>query len=448
MISDSSFSWGVSTAAAQTEGAANTDGKGASIWDEFIKQKRNINDNSGHLNGTDFYYRFQEDIDLIHQLKIPNFRFSLSWPRIIPFGYGRINSKGLNFYDRLIDYTLEKNIVPWITLYHWDLPQELQTKGGWTNREILNWFSEYVMVCTKRYGDRVKNWMVLNEPMAFCGAGYFLGVHAPGLRGRNNFLPAAHHAVLATSIGAGIIRNQVKDAFIGSTFSLSHVESLTNKPADIKATERVDDLLNNFFLYPVLGKGYPLKNLGFLNGIEKFILPGDEQKMKADLDFIGVQNYTREIIKHNFFTPFLKASMVSAKKRNMPYTEMGWEVYPEAIYLVLKKLSAIDGIPPLIITENGAAFADVVDEKNEILDTSRKNFLEQNIKQVLKAKEEGVNVKGYFAWSLTDNFEWAEGYRPRFGLVHIDYEKNLKRTVKESGKWYSMMISEKLINDK
>ncbi len=440
---DTKFYWGVSAAAAQTEGAVNVDGKGASIWDEFVKQKRKINDGSNHLNGTDFYNRYREDIDLVAALNIPNFRFSLSWPRVLPEGTGTVNQKGLDFYDRLVDYCLEKNITPWITLYHWDLPLALEQKGGWTNREIINWFSDYVNICTKRLGDRVKNWMVLNEPMAFCGAGYFLGVHAPGKRGRSNFVAAAHHAVLATSIGASIIRNRVPDAYIGSTYSLSHISPYKINEQDIEAAQRVDDLLNNFFLYPALGKGYPLKNLGFLNSIEKMILPGDEKNMKAQLDFVGVQNYTREMIKHNILTPFLKASMVSAKKRNVPFTEMGWEVYPEAIYQVLKKLSVLEGIPPLIVTENGAAFADVVAADGKINDTSRKNYLESNIQQVLKAKEEGIDVRGYFAWSLTDNFEWAEGYRPRFGLVHVDYENNLKRTVKESGKWYKGMIGDK-----
>src|SRR5688572_7697124 len=406
MITDSSFYWGVSAAAAQTEGAELVDGKGPSIWDEFVKQKRKINDGSDHLTGTDFYHRYREDVGLIQQLQIPNFRFSISWPRVIPEGTGNVNQKGLDFYDRLVDCCLEKNISPWITLYHWDLPQALEQKGGWTNREIINWFSDYVAICTKKLGDRVKNWMVLNEPMAFCGAGYFLGVHAPGKRGRNNFVAAAHHAVLATSLGANIVRNQVDNAFVGSTFSLSHISPYKITERDIAAAQRIDDLLNNFFLYPALGNGYPLKDLGFFNGIEKIMQPGDEKNMKANLDFIGVQNYTREIIKHAPFTPFIRASIVSPKKRNAPYTEMGWEVYPEAIYHVLKKLSSLEGIPPLIVTENGAAFADMVSADGNIYDTERKQFIENNIQQVLKAKQEGVDVRGYFAWSLTDNFEW------------------------------------------
>lgn len=435
------FHWGVSASAAQSEGACFTDGKSSSVWDEFAARRNKIKDDSNPNPGSDFYNLYREDIGIIQQLNIPNFRFSLSWPRVIPGGTGAVNEKGIDFYSRVIDACLEKSITPWITLYHWDLPQVLENRGGWTNRDVLNWFEEYVNLCTLKFGDRVKNWMVLNEPMAFCGAGYFLGVHAPGKRGRGNFVSAAHHAVLATALGAGIVRQNVEDANIGSTFSITLVEPNSNSKKDIEAAKRTDDLLNNFFLYPALGKGYPLQRLKFLNNIEKIFLPGDENKMKADLDFIGVQNYTREIVKHSWITPFLKATTVSAKKRNVPFTEMGWEVYPESIYLILKNLAAIPGIPPLIITENGAAFKDTVEPNGEVNDTLRKKYYQDHIAMVMKAKAEGADVRGYFAWSLTDNFEWAEGYRPRFGLVYVDYENGLKRIVKESGKWYGERVS-------
>ena len=434
------FIWGVSSAAAQTEGACFTDGKGPSVWDEFCSTKKRVANGDSPDPGTDFYHRYKEDIEIISTLGIPNFRFSVSWPRIFPEGAGAFNQKGVDFYDRLIDACLEKNVNPWITLFHWDLPQKLEEKGGWTNRDVLNHFTDYTMLCSKKFGDRVKNWMVLNEPMAFCGAGYFLGVHAPGRRGRGNFMPAAHHATLAIGLGASVVRAQVKDAYIGSTFSFSLVSPYSSSPDDIEAAERVDDLLNRFFLNPILGLGYPLKKLKFLNGIEKYFAPGDDSRMKVDLDFIGVQNYTREVIKYSWFTPFLKANMVAARKRNVPYTEMGWEVYPEGIYHVLKNLSSIKGIPPLIVTENGAAFADHIQNDGAVNDQQRVRFLEEYLAQVMKAKNEGVDVRGYFVWSLTDNFEWAEGYRPRFGLVHIDYENNLKRTVKESGKWFGRVV--------
>jgi len=438
------FLWGVSAAAAQTEGACFSDGKGPSVWDQFCKTKKRVANGDTTDPGTDFYNRYREDLNIISALGIPNFRFSVSWPRVIPDGYGAVNQKGVDFYDRLIDTCLEQNITPWVTLYHWDLPQKLEDKGGWTNRDVLNHFAEYTMLCAKKYGDRVKNWMVLNEPMAFCGAGYFLGVHAPGRRGRGNFMPAAHHATLAIGLGASVIRNHVSNSNIGSTFSVSHVTPFSDSPDDIEAADRVDHLLNRFFLNPILGQGYPLHKLKFLNGIEKYFAPGDDARLKTELDFIGIQNYTREVIRYSWFTPFIKASMVAARKRKVPFTEMGWEVYPEGIYEVLKSLSSIKGIPPLIVTENGAAFPDILLPDGSVNDQQRIRFLQDYIEQVMRAKNEGIDVRGYFAWSLTDNFEWAEGYRPRFGLVHIDYEKGLKRTIKESGKWFGNRVSRQL----
>lgn len=434
------FHWGVSASAAQTEGAATTDGKGLSIWDTFTSATGRSRKGISTEPGTGFYYRYKEDLEILAGLGIPNFRFSFSWPRIMPTGRGTINQKGLDFYDRLIDECLEKGITPWVTLYHWDLPQALESKGGWTNREILNHFESYVSLCGKKYGDRVKNWMVLNEPLAFCGAGYFLGIHAPGRRGRMPFMAAAHHAALATSIGADVLRNTVHQAYIGSTYSFSWITPQTEKESDREAALRANDLLNNFFLYPALGKSYPLSRLKFLQQIEKFILPGDEQKLKADLDFIGVQNYTREVIRYSWLSPFIKATMVSASKRGVPVTAMNWEIYPEGIYHVLKNLSDLTNGLPLIVTENGAAFDDIVTTDGNIHDDLRIRYLNEYIQQVIRAKREGVHVGGYFVWSLTDNFEWAEGYRPRFGLVHIDYRNSLKRTVKESGRWYAERI--------
>lgn len=436
----SEFYWGVSAAAAQTEGAALTDGRGPSVWDEFCATKKRVHERATPEPGTDFYNRFREDVNIIAQLQIPNFRFSLSWSRILPAGFGTVNQKGLDFYKRLVDECLEKSVTPWITLYHWDLPQAIEDKGGWTNRDVLNYFEEYTSVCIKALGDRVKNWMILNEPMAFCGAGYFLGVHAPGKRGRGNFVAAAHHAALATAAGANIVRSGVQQAHIGSTYSFSLVTPYSGSERDIAAAARVNDLLNNFFLFPAIGKKYPLDRLKFLRCIEKHFMSGDESRLKADLDFIGIQNYTREVVKHSWYTPYIKANIVSAAKRNVPHTEMGWEVYPEGIYQVLKNVASLGQVPPLIVTENGAAFQDHLLPDGSISDQQRIAFLNDYITQVLRAKNEGVDVRGYFVWSATDNFEWAEGYRPRFGLVHIDYQNNLKRTIKESGRWYSDRI--------
>ncbi len=440
MIPGSGFYWGISASAAQTEGSAFEDGRSPSIWDSFADRKNKINDRSTPTTATDFYHKFRQDIDLMSDLGIRNFRYSISWSRLIPGGTGSINNKGAAFYDQLVDYCLSKDITPWLTLYHWDLPQVLEDKGGWTNRDVVNWYLEYTSRCIELLGDRVKNWMVLNEPMAFTGAGYFLGVHAPGRKGLGNFLSAAHHAVLCTAEGSRLIRDKVKLATIGTTFSFASIQPYRQTPNDLEAAQRVDDLLNKFFLYPALGRGYPLENNKFLKKIEDYIKPGDTDRMKADLDFIGVQTYTREVVKKSWAVPFINATIVHAGKRKVPVTQMGWEVYPKSIYDVLMWLSNEKDIPPLIVTENGAAFADDVNENGIINDTQRMEYLRDHIDMVMKARKNGVDVRGYFVWSLTDNFEWAEGYRPRFGMVYVDYQNNLNRIVKESGKWYGKIV--------
>lgn len=440
MKSGEPFYWGVSSSAAQSEGAADADGKGPSIWDEFSLRKGKIKDRTSIATGAGFYHHFREDLKLISELSIPNFRFSISWPRILPGGTGFLNTKGLDFYDRLTDSMLEANITPWVTLYHWDLPAALQNRGGWNNREVVSWFSDYADIVTRKLGDRVLNWMVLNEPMAFTGAGYFLGVHAPGKKGIDSFLSAAHHAALATSMGAQVIRKNVSKAYVGSTYSQSAIHPATFSEKDTAAAARVNDLINLFFLLPATGHGYPLQRLKFLRRIEKFIKPGDESQLNAHLDFIGVQTYTREVVSFSHFVPFVKARMISAEKRGVKSTQMGWEVYPPSIYEVLKQLHSVNGIPEMIITENGAAFEDPVPEHNRINDIERISYLQSHIDMVKKAVDEGVNVKGYFVWSVTDNFEWAEGYRPRFGLIHVDYKNELKRTIKNSGYWYRDLI--------
>lgn len=432
------FIWGVSTAAVQTEGACDVDGKGESIWDTFTTKKGKILNGHHHRTATDFYNRYQTDIDLIKQLNIPNFRFSIAWSRILPNGTGEVNQEGIAFYRRVIQYCLDNGVEPWITLYHWDIPQALEQKGGWTNREVVGWFAEYVKVCTDAFGDLVKHWMVMNEPAVFTGAGYFLGIHAPGRKGLKNFLPAIHHAVLCMAEGGRLIRKALPHAEIGTTFSCSWVEAYTNKPKDVAAAVRVDALLNRMFIEPVLGLGYPVADFPILKGLEKYILPGDIENAKFDFDFIGLQNYTREIVKYSFFTPYINASLVKAEKRNVPITSMKWEVYPESIYHILKKYDQYPQIKKIYLTESGAAFKDEVVD-NQVTDPRRLEYLQQYLAQVLKAKNEGSKVNGYFIWTLTDNFEWAEGYHPRFGIIYIDFETQ-ERIVKASGLWYADLL--------
>lgn len=436
------FCWGVSSSAYQTEGAHFDEGKGASIWDDFtlIPGKTHLNQRGDVA--CNFYNRYIQDLILMQYLNIKNFRFSIAWSRLLPEGIGKRNDKGIDFYNRLIDFCLEADITPWVTLYHWDLPSALEQKGGWTNRDMLNWFEEYVSLCLEKYSDRVKNWMVLNEPVVFTGAGYFLGLHAPGKKGLNNFLSATHHAALCQSLGGQLIKSYNAELQVGTTFSCSPIDPVDKTKSSIEAAKRIDVLMNRLFIEPLLGLGYPWNDLKILQQLEKFMLPGDEKKLQFDMDFIGLQNYTREVVRYSAVMPYVNARLIKASKRNMPHTAMDWEIYPEGMYKVLKKFNGYSNIKKLIITENGAAFDDhVVDGR--VRDDYRIAFLQNYLQQVLRAKNEGINVTGYFAWSFTDNFEWTEGYAKRFGLVYVDYASQ-KRIIKDSGFWYKKLLQNQL----
>tara|TARA_R110000822_G_scaffold42214_1_gene115004 strand:- start:8249 stop:9610 length:1362 start_codon:yes stop_codon:yes gene_type:complete len=432
------FIWGVSTAAYQIEGAHDIHDKGPSIWDHFTSKKGNTYQNQHGNDACEFYHKFQEDILLMRKMNIDHFRFSLSWARILPNGTGAISSKGIQFYNDVINFCLECGITPWVTLYHWDLPLALEEKGGWTNPEILGWFQEYVTVCANSFGDRVKNWMVLNEPMVFTGAGYFLGVHAPGRKGLKNFLPSVHHAVLCQAAGGRILRNLVANANIGTTFSCSQISPYRNNSRDHKAAERADAMLNRLFIEPSLGMGYPWDTIPVLKRLQSYIMPGDAENSVFDFDFVGIQNYTREKVKHSYFVPYIRAKIVKASKRKVRATLMDWEVYPPSIFKMIKRFNSYEGVKKIMITENGAAFADEI-YQGGVHDEERLSYLQAYLKQVNKAQRVGLKVDGYFVWTFTDNFEWAEGYYPRFGLVYIDFE-NQQRIVKSSGQWFSRFL--------
>jgi beta-glucosidase len=438
----SDFIWGTATAAYQIEGAWNIDGKGASVWDNFTHEhKHKIKTKENGDVACDFYHTYESDIDLLSSLNVPAFRFSIAWSRVLPDGTGKVNQKGIDFYSNLIDKCLKNNIEPWITLYHWDLPQALQDKGGWENREICNWFAEFTELCTKQFGDRVKNWMVFNEPASYTTLGYLLGIHAPGKRGLHRFLKATHHTVLCHGIAGRIIRKNVPNAKIGSTFSCGVIDGWKDKTSNIRAAKRLDVLINRLFIEPILGLGYPSTDLHVLKKIEKYMQPEDATNMAFDFDFIGLQNYTRLVVRNFSLVPVIKAVNIPTKKLGHDTTDMNWEVYPEGIYRILKQFAAYPTIKNIIITENGAAFPDEVTEGG-VRDPKRLKFIQDYLAQVLKAKKEGVPVNGYFVWSFLDNFEWAEGYRPRFGLVHVDY-KTQKRTVKDSGLWLKEFLSKR-----
>jgi len=436
------FLWGVTISAFQNEGAFSDDGKGPSIWDTFSARKGKIKDRSHARVATDFYNRFLQDILLAKILGFSVFRFSIAWSRILPKGTGEVNPQGIAFYHKVIDACLEVGLEPYITLYHWDLPQALEQKGGWCHRGVVFAFEEYTRICIREYGAKVRNWIILNEPFGYTALGYMLGVHAPGKFGLSYFLPAVHHTVLAQSGAARIIREEMPEANIGTTFSCSQIIPYTNNEKDLYAARRADALFNRLFIEPSLGLGYPVDDFPLLKKIGKrYALWRDWEKLPFEFDFIGVQNYFPLVVRYNAFMPILGVSEVKPRARNVPVTGLGWEINGNGLYEVLKQFSAYKGVKKLIVTEGGASFPDTLEEDGAVHDTARINYFREYIAAVLKARREGIPVDGYFAWTLTDNFEWAEGYRARFGLVYVNFETQ-QRIIKDSGYWFKELLTE------
>lgn len=432
------FLWGAATSAYQIEGARYADGKTDSIWDTFAHRRGKIKNREHGDIACDHYNLMPEDVALMRKMGLQAYRFSIAWPRIFPQDRGPANPKGLDFYSRLVDKLLAAGIRPFVTLYHWDLPQYLEDKGGWTNRETVGRFSDYVTAVTKRLGDRVKDFIVFNEPMIFLSLGYLLGIHAPGRRGFKNFFSSSHHVLLAQAEGARVLRALVPDAQVGTTISATAAYPATNHPLDIRAAERFDTFYNTFYIEPVLTGRYKTEHFPVLRRIEKFIRPGDMETLRFDFDFWGLNTYTRKQVRYSRWIPYIRwrelKNPVGAKE-----TALRWEIYPEGIYDLLKKYAAYPGVKKLYITENGAAFHDQL-VAGRVVDKYRIEYLDAYTQQVLRARAEGVPVAGYFAWSLLDNFEWAEGYHSRFGLVYVDYLTQ-RRYLKDSAFWYRDLIS-------
>jgi len=435
------FQWGVAIAAIQNEGAYNIDGKGLTIWDVFARKQGKIKNGDKPSHACEFYYRYKDDILLAKALGFKVFRFSIAWARILPEGTGKPNKAGLLFYHKVIDECLELGLIPYVTLYHWDLPQALELEGGWTSHLMLKWFTRFATICMHEYGNKVKNWIVLNEPMGFTTLGYMVGVHAPGRIGVDNFFNAVHNAALSQAEIGRLIRSEVKDAHIGTTFSCSEVMPYTQKEEDIQAANRMDILLNRLYIEPVLGKGYPYHE-GF-NLMDKLHLHTKAwkytERLTFDFDFIGVQNYFALTVKHNPLIPYIQASEVKATSRKVPCTAFGWEINSDSFYRMVKRFWDYGNIKEIIISEGGAYFKDHL-VNGVVNDAHRIQYYQDYLQALLKAKSEGVNVTGYFAWTLTDNFEWAEGYKARFGLVHVDFKTQL-RTIKNSGYWWRKFVS-------
>ncbi|MFI7128585.1 GH1 family beta-glucosidase [Nonomuraea sp. NPDC050153] len=418
------FLWGTATAAYQIEGAVEEDGRGVSIWDTFAREPGRVRD--GHTGDVacDHYHRWREDVDLMSGLGVNAYRFSVAWPRVQPQGDGRVNAEGLDFYERLVDALLEKGIQPVPTLFHWDLPQALQDRGGWINRDISGNFAEYAATVAARLADRVPLWITLNEPFVHMAFGYAMGIHAPGQALLTDALPAAHHQLLAHGLAVEALR-AAGARQVAITNNCTPVWPASREEADLKAAEAYDILHNRLFNDPILIGKYP--DLSAYTQTLDFIRDGDLDVIAAPLDALGINYYnpTRIAAPTDEGLPFTDAGVTG-----YPTTAFGWPVVPDGLRELLTGLKSRYGsaLPPVLITENGCSTDEAIEDRPRI------EFLEGHIAAMRRAMAEGVDVRGYFVWSLLDNFEWAEGYHQRFGLVHVDFETQ-RRTPKASYRW-------------
>ncbi len=435
------FFWGTSTAAYQIEGAWKEDGKGESIWDRFTHTPGKIKNGDTGDVACDSYHRWREDIALMRAMNLNSYRFSISWPRIQPTGSGAANAKGVDYYSRLVDALLEAHIRPLVTLYHWDLPQALEDSGGWPNRDTAGRFSDYVQAVTQALGDRVNDWILFNEPTAFLELGYLEGTHAPGKKSLYDFLRASHVVNLAQGEGFRALKSVRPNARVGTAFSMSPAEPATDSEADRLAADRAHAITNVWFLEPALRGRYP-DAFTYLPETVMGIHSGDMEKARAPLDFIGINLYYRTVVSAAAALERLTHTQEWLFPVNMhggnegPKTGFGWEVWPKSIYDMVARITRDYNRPAIEITESGCSFNDVPDATGEIHDARRTAYHHDYLAAVARAMSDGADVRGYSAWSLMDNFEWAEGYSQRFGLAYTDF-KTQKRTIKDSGRWYA-----------
>lgn len=437
----SQFLWGAATAAYQIEGAVHEDGRGESIWDVFSATPGKVyNGDTGEV-AVDHYHRTQEDLDLVKQLGPGGYRFSIAWPRILPQGSGSVNERGLDFYDRLVDGLLARGIKPFATLYHWDLPQVLQNAGGWTNRETAYHFADYAEIVARRLGDRVTNWMTLNEPWCSAYLGYGSGEHAPGVQDRQAAVNAAHHLLLAHGLAISRIKAAAPSAAtVGIVLNFTPAYPADNRPETLRDTASADAFSNRWFIEPLTRGVYPE---GLFEAMRLAPPPVQQDDMKiiaTPIDFLGVNNYTRNVVWGSE-TPTLPDQPETVRVPGATYTEMDWEVFPQGLTDLLVRLHQEYGVKKLFVTENGSAFADQWDGSDHLSDPSRVAYVREHVHAISKALEQGVPLSGYFVWSLLDNYEWAYGYSKRFGIVYVDYPTQ-RRVVKDSGRWYQAFVSE------
>ena len=428
------FVWGVAASAFQIDGALDEDGRGESIWDRFCSAPGNIRAEDSAAVACDFYHRYPGDIALMRELGVDAFRFSVSWPRVLPQGRGRVNVRGLDFYDRLVDSLLEAGIAPYPTLFHWELPQPLEDAGGWPARETAEAFAEFTEAVAGRLGDRVKSWITHNEPWCAAWLGYGYGYHAPGRASTADALAAAHHLLLSHGLALQVLRRDSPGSEVGITLDLYPMHPASESAADRDAAKLADGRRNRWFLDPVLRGEYPADVLERYADRMPAIAEDDLRTISLPLDFLGVNHYTRTVIRCGPDGEPEELRVAGAE-----YTDMGWEVYPAGIREVLERVHRDYAPPSIYVTESGATFTDVRRHDGRIVDVERQRYLAAYIHEVGEAIRGGVPVRGYFVWSLLDNFEWALGFQRRFGLVYVDYT-SLERIPKESFYSYRGLI--------
>jgi len=414
------FIFGAATAAYQIEGG-QTDGRGPSIWDSFARTPGNTHNGDSGVMACDHYNRWPEDLDLLRDAGFDAYRFSFAWPRLIPEGIGAVNDKGVDFYDRLIDGMLERGLKPYATLYHWDLPSPLQDKGGWMNRDIASWFADYAVLVQQKFGDRLAATATINEPWCVAFLSHFLGVHAPGYRDIRAASRAMHHVLLAHGTAIEAMRAEGA-ANLGIVLNLQKSEPASDSAKDAAATRLFDGIFNRWYLEGLFRGTYPADIVAFLGDNLPEGFADDMATVTAPIDWLGINYYTRSLIADDPSSPYFPAKEI---KGPLEKTDIGWEIYPEGLTDLLLRVSNDYTKLPLFVTENGMAEVEGIDDPRRVA------YYDAHLKAVLSAREQGADMRGYFAWSLLDNYEWAEGYDKRFGLVHVDYQSQ-KRSPKAS----------------
>lgn len=436
------FVWGAATAAYQIEGAWDSEGKGPSIWDDFVRQPKRIE--GGHRGDVacDHYHRVAQDVALMREIGLHAYRFSVSWPRVFPEGRGRINEAGLDYYSRLVDTLLEAGVDPYLTLYHWDLPSALHREGGWHKRSTVDAFGEYAACLGRRLGDRVKNWMTLNEPLIFWLFGYQTGEHAPGERSWFPPLDVAHHIMLAHGVAMAQLRAVCSGAKVGIVNNLSPV--YPERSCDEPSLPWAEDWGMRLFMDPLFKKHYPSRVEPWLKVFGRgAVRPGDLDIIGQPMDFLGLNHYTRIVFRRTW-NPVTRFRPTIPDPDRVPTTAMGWEIYPDGFRDLLLWIKKEYGSIPIFITENGVACKDMY-VNDRVTDPDRVDFLKRYLGALHEAMQQGVDVRGYFLWSFLDNFEWAFGYFKRFGVVYVDYESQ-RRIIKDSGRWYGQVCRTNVVS--